>query len=117
MNWYDFIKPELLVLIPFYYIVYDYLKKTPILKWVLPILLWGVSMIFTMLYLVYLCGHGFSFEVIISGIIQGTFLSFVPTSGNHLISYFGLNNQGAQNGAAPENKETEDKSIEDKDKK
>jgi len=107
MNWYDFIKPELLILIPFYYIVYHYLKKTPIKKWILPLLLWGFSMIFTILCLTFIYGYGFSFEVMISGIIQGTFLSFVPTSGNFVIGRFGNDKEDA--GDEPENKNTKDK--------
>ena len=51
MNWQEFIKPELLVLIPVLYFIGKGIKKSPIKDNFIPILLGGTGVLFAGIYL------------------------------------------------------------------
>lgn len=64
------IKPELFILVPVLNIIGMYIKKTGIIKsWAIPIILGVIGIIVSILILSF--DRGFSFSVILDGILQG----------------------------------------------
>lgn len=77
-----YIKPELMFLLPVLYVVAEIIKRTPLKNWLIPFILWGVSVILTVAYL--LCGE-VSLENFLAGLIQGTLLAMATVGTNQLL--------------------------------
>jgi hypothetical protein len=83
MNWISLIKPELLILMPVLYIVGNIVKSSPAKNWMIPFILWGISVLLTVAYI-------FATEAIDAihffiGFVQGTFLTFATVGTNEVI--------------------------------
>lgn len=73
------IKPALFVLLPVLYMIAEIIKKTPIKHWLIPFILWGTSIVLTIIYLFTV---KVSADNVFVGIIQGTFLAMMTVGGN-----------------------------------
>ena len=80
---YDYIKPELLVLIPVLYIIGEFIKKSKINDIYIPLILGGTGVV---LALVYVIGtSGFSVINIFAGITQGILCAGCAVYGDQII--------------------------------
>jgi hypothetical protein len=83
MNWINLIKPEMLVLMPVLYIIGNLIKSSPAKNWMIPFILWGISVVITVAYI-------FATEDIDAihffiGFVQGTLLTFATVGTNEVI--------------------------------
>ncbi len=80
-----YIEPSLLVLVPFCWVVGRFLKDSRISNNIIPFILWGVSIVFSILYLTIVVKDVPSFRDIIIGTVQGTFIAALAVFGNQLM--------------------------------
>ena len=73
------IKPELLILLPVLYVIAEIIKVTTIKNWLIPFILWGVSIVLVTCYL--LINNSFS-DSLFTGIVQGTIIAMATVGGN-----------------------------------
>ncbi|HEY8390950.1 MAG TPA: phage holin family protein [Clostridia bacterium] len=86
MNWKDFIQPELLALIPFLYGAGVLIKNTPKIKnWLIPYILWGISIVITLIYFVLQTGKNFDGTTFAVALGQATLLALATVGGNECI--------------------------------
>lgn len=81
----QFVRPELLIVAVACYVLGMFLKNSTVRDWLIPFLLLGFGIIFTILYMAVVLGDGFSMKVVIVGIIQGLFAAALAVYGNQLI--------------------------------
>lgn len=83
----QFIEPKLFILIPFIWSVGLFLKKAPSfpMDWMIPFILWVVSVCITVSYIAVVIGEGFTAVVILVGFIQGTLIAAVAVLCNEMI--------------------------------
>jgi hypothetical protein len=75
------IKPELLFLLPVLYVIAEIIKRTPLKNWLIPFILWGISVA---MVVIYLFTEEISLENLLSGVIQGTIIAMTTIGGNQL---------------------------------
>ena len=75
------IKPELLFLLPVLYVIAEIIKRTPLKNWLIPFILWGISVA---MVVIYLFTEEISLENLPSGVIQGTIIAMTTIGGNQL---------------------------------
>ena len=88
MNVMDFIKPELLLLVPVLYALGAFIKKSQCKDWKIPFILTTVGIALALLYLFSVTDLGDSKSIanlIFSGITQGILAAGVAVLGNQLI--------------------------------
>lgn len=90
MNWesiISFIKPELFILIIFLYCLGLFLKKIPMFRdeWLIPVILLGVSLFVTILYMAVVTVGEFTAEVLVTGIIQSVIIAASAVFANEFI--------------------------------
>ncbi len=76
------IKPVLLVLLPVLYGIAEMIKITPLKRWLIPFILWGVSIVLTISVLF---TEQISFQNDFVGIFQGTLIAMMTVGGNQFI--------------------------------
>lgn len=76
------IKPPLLVLLPILYAIAEMIKITPLKRWKIPFVLWGVSVALTIIYLFI---SAITLQNVFVGIIQGTLIVMMTVGGNQFI--------------------------------
>ncbi|WP_273327863.1 phage holin family protein [Vallitalea guaymasensis] len=83
----SFIQPKLFILIIFLYCLGLFLKKIPIFKaeWLIPIILLGVSLFITVIYLGIVIEGKFTAVVIVTAIIQSVIIAAIAVFGNEII--------------------------------
>lgn len=83
----QYIRPELFILILFIWAVGLFLKKAPWFTqdWMIPFVLWGLAILFTILYVAVVLAEGFGAAVIIANIIQGTLIAAVAVFFNETV--------------------------------
>lgn len=83
----DLIKPELLILVAFVWVLGLFFKKAPWFEaeWKIPFILLAVSILFAILYVAFVLGEGLIIAVIISSIIQGTLIAALAVFGNEMV--------------------------------
>ena len=86
MYWKDFIQPELLALMPFLYGVGVLIRNTPkIKKWLIPYILWGISIIVTLTFFILQTGKNFNGITFVTALGQATLLALATVGGNECI--------------------------------
>lgn len=86
MDWKDFIQPELLALIPFLYGAGVLIRNTPKIKnWLIPYILWGISIVITMIYFALQAGKDFNGTTFAVALGQATLLALATVGGNECI--------------------------------
>ncbi|MDD4003526.1 MAG: phage holin family protein [Clostridia bacterium] len=75
------IKVELLFLLPVLYVIAEIIKRTPLKNWLIPFILWGISVV---LVVIYLFTKEINLENLLSGLIQGTLIAMTTIGGNQL---------------------------------
>jgi hypothetical protein len=86
MYWKDLIQPELLALMPFLYGAGALIKNTPAIKnWLIPYILWGISIVITIIYFVLQLGVKFDGAAFAAALTQATLLAFATVGGNECI--------------------------------
>ena len=86
MNWKDFIQPELLALMPFLYGAGVLIRNTPKIKnWLIPYILWGISIVITIIYFVLQTGKNFNGTTFVAALGQATLLALATVGGNECI--------------------------------
>jgi len=80
----QYIRPELFILIPFIFAIGFFLKKAPWFtqEWMIPFILWGVAVVFAILYMAIVLLEGFTALIIVVGIIQGTLIAMAAVGFN-----------------------------------
>jgi len=83
----SFIRPELFVLIIFLYCLGLFLKKIPVFtaEWLIPIILLGVSLFITIIYMGVVVEGKFIPEVIVTAVIQSVIIAAIAVFGNEMI--------------------------------
>lgn len=83
----SFIKPELFVLIIFLYCLGLFLKKIPSFQtdWLIPIILLGVSLFITIIYMGIVVEGKFTGVVIVTAVIQSVIIAAIAVFGNEMI--------------------------------
>lgn len=83
----EYVRPELLILIPFIWILGLFMKKAPTWKhdWLIPFILLAIGNIFAVLWLAVVLGEGFGGAVILYGIVQGSLIAGFAVFGNEVI--------------------------------
>jgi hypothetical protein len=76
------INPVLMTLLPILYTIAELLKKTPVKNWMIPFILWGVSIVLTIIFLFI---QEISADNVFIGIIQGTLIAMMTVGGNQFI--------------------------------
>ena len=86
----EYVRPELLILIPFIWILGLFLKKTPQwrMDWLIPFILLVISIVFAVLWIAVYLGEGFVGPVILYGIVQGVIIAGLAVFGNEIIKQF-----------------------------
>ncbi|HEY8443717.1 MAG TPA: phage holin family protein [Clostridia bacterium] len=114
MEWKDFIQPELLALMPFLYGAGVLIKNTPFIKdWLIPYILWGLSIIITIIYFALQLKANFDGAAFAAALSQATLLAFATVGGNECIKQAVVkrkidNGNHKTNGNATENQEKEE---------
>ena len=88
MNWQEFIKPELLILIPVLYFIGVAVKKSRIRDSLIPVILGAVSVILTAIYLIASTEiHGVNevFAAIFTALTQGVLCAAASVYSNQII--------------------------------
>lgn len=86
MNWKEFIQPELLALMPFLYGAGVLIRNTPKIKnWLIPYILWGISIVITIIYFVLQTGKDFNGTTFAAALGQATLLALATVGGNECI--------------------------------
>ncbi|HEY8419112.1 MAG TPA: phage holin family protein [Clostridia bacterium] len=86
MEWKDLIQPELLALMPFLYGAGVLIKNTPFIKdWLIPYILWGTSIIITIIYFALQLRANFDGAAFAAALSQATLLAFATVGGNECI--------------------------------
>ncbi|GKX27798.1 hypothetical protein SH1V18_02780 [Vallitalea longa] len=83
----SFIRPELFVLIIFLYCLGLFLKKIPAFtaEWLIPIILLGVSLFITIIYMGVVIEGKFTPVVIVTAVIQSVIIAAIAVFGNEII--------------------------------
>lgn len=83
----SFIRPELSVLIIFLYCLGLFLKKVPAFtaEWLIPIILLGVSLFITIIYMGVVVEGKFTPVVIVTAVIQSVIIAAIAVFGNEII--------------------------------
>lgn len=86
----QFVQPDILILIAFVWCLGLFLKKITWFKqeWMIPFILLFVSIIFSVLYIVFVVGDGAGVETIISAIIQGVIIAALAVFGNETLKQY-----------------------------
>lgn len=85
MDFLQYIKPELLILLPVLYGIGAIIKKIPkIPDWLIPFILLLVSVIITFIYVLAMSGFAFTGELIATSLIQGICLALATVGSNQL---------------------------------
>jgi hypothetical protein len=114
MEWKDLIQPELLALMPFLYGAGMLIKNTPFIKdWLIPYILWGFSILITILYFVLQLGANFDGAAFAAALSQATLLAFATVGGNECIKQATVKRK-LDNGNHPPPEEKEEDDNEDK---
>ena len=81
------IRPELLTLVPFCWVVGMYIRKGKLLdNRYIPTLLWTIGIVFSFLYMKFMFKTEFDLtQIIISAIVNGTFVSAISVFGNEQV--------------------------------
>lgn len=69
------IDQRLLILLPLLYFLGEYIKITPIKRWLIPIILMSISVVISVLYLSFIIESTISVSTVINGFIQGIFIA------------------------------------------
>lgn len=88
MNWQDFIKPELLILIPVLYFVGVAIKKSPIKDEIIPVLLGATGVLITAIYLLAttpIYDLQAVFAAIFTSLTQGVLVAAASVYGNQIL--------------------------------
>lgn len=81
----QYLQPELMVLVAFLVSAGALLKHLPkIPDWTIPIILWAVGLIYTVLWFGIVDGFGFTAVVFVNGTVQGTLVTALAVFGNQL---------------------------------
>ncbi len=82
----NFVRPELIILVIFVWCFGLFLKKTPAFKaeWIIPLILLAISVVFTVLYIGFVIGEGFTPASVISAVIQGVIIAALAVFGNEV---------------------------------
>lgn len=88
----NYIKPELVILVVFLYVIGLFLKKSPSFKteWQIPFILLAIGVIFTVLWICIVNGEGFMAPAIISAVVQGVLIAGMAVFGNELIKQWSV---------------------------
>lgn len=92
MNWQEFIKPELLILIPVLYFIGAGIKKSPIHDAFIPVLLGGTAILLTGIYVFAteeVIGTQDVFTAIFTSITQGILCAAAAVYANQIIKQAG----------------------------
>ncbi|QUH28215.1 phage holin family protein [Vallitalea guaymasensis] len=83
----SFVRPELFGLIVFLYCFGLFLKKVPAFKaeWLIPIILLGVSLFITIIYMGVVVEGKFTPVVIVTAVIQSVIIAAIAVFGNEII--------------------------------
>ncbi len=92
------IEPSLLFLLPILYTIGELLKRTPVKNWMIPFILWGVSVF---IVTIYLFSHEISAQNIFVGFIQGTILAMTTVGGNQFYKQATEKRIEDENGGGP----------------
>lgn len=101
MNWQEFIKPELLILIPVLYFIGMAIKKSPIKDSLIPVILGATGILLTGIYLFAsepIVGAQAVFTAIFTAITQGVLVAAAAVYSNQILKQ-----------ATKDKEETEDK--------
>jgi dolichyl-phosphate-mannose--protein O-mannosyl transferase len=90
MDWNEiinFIQPQLFILVVFLYCLGLFLKKVPAFtaEWLIPIILLGVSLFITIIYMGVVIEGKFTAIVIVTAVIQSVIIAAVSVFGNEII--------------------------------
>ena len=87
MNFMDFIRPELFILVIFLYAVGLFVRLGPWKErsWMIPYILLGISFAITAAYVGVFLGEGFDPPVLVAVVIQAVLIAAVTVFGNELI--------------------------------
>ncbi|MGM9610385.1 MAG: phage holin family protein [Candidatus Woodwardiibium sp.] len=99
MDWNEYLKPELSVLIPVLYLVGAALKKTSVGDWRIPFLLGGGGILLTALYLLSTAfpGNGPQlFALLFSAVTQGILGAAGAVYANNLLKQYSKRKEGDQ---------------------
>lgn len=81
----EFLQPGLLILVVLLICVGTFLKTIPKWpNWSIPVTLWGLGIIITILWFGAVDGHGFTLTVFVNGFVQGTFVAALAVFGNQV---------------------------------
>lgn len=86
MDWKSMIQPELLAITPFLYGAGMLIKNTPKIKdWLIPYILWGISLVVTIVYFALQYKSAFDGATFVAALGQATILAFATVGGNEYI--------------------------------
>lgn len=81
----EFLQPGLAILVVLLICVGKFLKTLPkISDWIIPIALWGLGIVITILWFGAIDGYGFTLPVFVNGFVQGTFVAALAVFGNQV---------------------------------
>lgn len=94
----NYIDPRLFILVVFLYAIGLFLKLSPKFKeqneWQIPFWLWGIGLIFTILWTCVVLENGFGAAVIIASIVQGTLIPALAVFGNEAVKQITVKRNG-----------------------
>lgn len=73
------INPIFMMLLPVLYAIAEIIKMTPLKRWLIPFILWGISIFLTTILLFI---SKISLQNVFTGIIQGTLFAMMTVGGN-----------------------------------
>lgn len=85
MDWTLYIKPEFMILIPFMYAIGEFIKKSKLKNWIIPFILWGISLVVCMTYICIINSSKQLAMNLFTGAMQGTFIALITIGSNQLI--------------------------------
>jgi hypothetical protein len=85
----EFLQPELMFLVAFLVVIGVMLKTWPkIQNWAIPFILWGVGVVYTVLWFGVIDGNGFTVAVFLNGSVQGTFVTALAVFGYEIVKQY-----------------------------
>lgn len=86
----ELIKPELLILVPFCWVVGKFIRQGKMFEnKIIPSILWSIGVIFSFLYLMFMVKSDYDLvQTIISSIVNGSFISAIAVFGNEQLKQF-----------------------------
>lgn len=86
----EFIDPTLIIIAVVLACIGLFLKLTPLVKsnWIIPFALWGLGIVFVILWYGVVDGKGFALIIFVQGILQGTMVAALPVFGHQLVKQY-----------------------------